>query len=338
MSRLPTPLSIMYFPFLLSIQLAVYSIAKPIEDSSSKDFGAFPALSNLISEFSHGWTQTTPDFYRLDSSQSQIISQPQPNSRPLWASLNEVGDGPETAFTSAEGSLCRPGQEGIHRRDGTFCTLDRKTEGAKNGAQGAQEEGAQKGVPEAEGAVAQGARGEEGGAQKDGSAPTDEENPTIAPPVWAPPDIYDPNWHKELDESIESMKIERERNNNLPWDDSTRCGDKWSFIPTTYSLHVCCDGVAMGAGLYLEVNNCDWRTFFNINPPPPKTFHFSFFVLISKIYLTKVYPLRKCAKKYDLCCEMFLVSTDEREKDMDTPFPPPPRVNTLYIFERYVQG
>lgn len=46
----------MNFPFLLSIQLAVYSIAKPVEDSSREDFGAFPALSNLISEFSHGWT------------------------------------------------------------------------------------------------------------------------------------------------------------------------------------------------------------------------------------------------------------------------------------------
>lgn len=263
----------MYLPFLLSIQLAVYSIAKPIsEDSSSEDFGAFPALSNLISEFSHGWTQKTPpDFYRLDS-QSQIVSQsPQPNSRPLWPSLNEAGDGSETAFTSAEGSPCRPrsGRDGIHRRDGNYCTLDRKTEGAKNGA---QEEGAQQqGVPEE-------------GAQKDGTAPTDEENPTIAPPVWAPPDIYDPNWHEELDESIESMKIERERNKNLPWDDSTRCGDKWSFIPTTYSLHLCCDGVAMGAGLYLEVDNCDWRTFFfskstkSPQPPTPQPSHFSFFL------------------------------------------------------------
>lgn len=242
----------MFFPFLLSIiQLALCSFAKPIEDSSRVDLGAFPALSDLIPELSHGWTQTTPDFYRFDS-QSQILSQSQPNSTPLWPSLNEDSDRSETTFNSAEGSPCHPGPDGIHRRDGKSCTLDRKPEGVKNGAL----EGAQQGVPEG---AAQGNREGEG-AQKEGTAPTDEETPTIAP-VWTPPDIYDPNWRKELDESIENMKIERERNKNLPWDDSTRCGDKWSFIPTTYSLHLCCDGVAVGAGLYLEVDNCDWRMF-----------------------------------------------------------------------------
>lgn len=275
MSRPPIPLSKMFSPFLLSIQLAVCSLAKPIEDGSRDGFGAFSASSDLIPELSHGWTQTTPDFYRLDS-QSQIVSQSQPNSRPLWASLNEDSDGSETAFTSAEGSPCRPGQDGIHRRDGKFCTPDRKN--------GVQEE-AQQGVPEG---AAQGNREGEG-AQKEGTAPTDEETPTIAP-VWTPPDIYDPNWRKELDESLENMKIERERNKNLPWDDSTRCGDKWSFIPTTYPFHVCCDGVAMGAGLYLEVDNCDWRTFLQIPTQAPPPFHF---LSCSHIYLSpKFTPCR----------------------------------------------
>ncbi len=305
MGRPPNPLSIMYFPFLLSIQLAVCSLAKPVEDSSRDDLGAFRALADLIPELSHGWTQTTPDFYRLDS-QSQIISQSQPNSRPLWASLNEDSDGLETTFTSVEGSPCRPGQDGLHRRDGKSCTLDSKTEGAKNGAQ----EGARQGVSEG---AAQGAR-EGGGAQNEGTAPTDEETPTIAP-VWTPPDIYDPNWRKELDESMENMKIERERNKNLPWDDSTRCGEKWSFIPTTYPLHVCCDGLAMGAGIYLEVDNCDWRTF-STNPNP--SLHLPLSFLFSHLSIFEVYPSPRCTRQYDLCCEMFLVSPDEKNMNPHT--------------------
>lgn len=248
-------LSVMFFPFLLSIQIAVCSLAKPIEDGSKNDFGGFPPTSDLIPDLSHGWTETIPNFNMLDS-QPQIVSQSQPDLRPLWASLNENSDGSKTAFTSAQESPCRAGQDSIHRRDGDFCTLDRKTGEAKDGSQ----EGAQQGPLEG---AAQGARDEEG-AQKEGTAPKEEETPTIAP-VWTPPNIYDPNWHKELDEAMENMRIARERNKNLPWDDPTRCGDKWSFIPSTYSLHVCCDGGAVGAGVYLEVDNCDWRAF----PPPP---------------------------------------------------------------------
>lgn len=272
----------MYFPFLLTIQLAIFSLAKPIEDGSTNEFDAFPALSDLIPDPSHGWAQTIPNFYRLDS-QSQIVSQSQPNSRPLWESLNEDSDGSETAFTSAEGSPCRSGQDGIHKRDRKLCTLDRKIEGAKDGAQ----EGAQQGVPEG---AAQGAR-EGGRAQKEGTAPTEEETPTIAP-VWTPPDIYDPNWRKELDESMENMKIERERNKNLPWHDSTRCGDKWSFVQTPYSFHVCCDGVAIGAGIYLEVDNCDWRAFPQL---PIRAPVFPSLLVLISIYLHSL-PLAELRK------------------------------------------
>lgn len=282
MSRPPIPLSIMYFPFLLTIQLAVCSLAKPIEDGSMNEYDTFPALSDLIPDPSHGWTQTVPNFYQHDS-QSQIVSQSQPNSRPLWASLKEDRDVLENTFTSAEGSPCRAGRDGIHRRDGESCTLDRKIEGAKDGAQ----EGAQQGASEG---AAQGAREGEG-AQKEGTAQTGEETPTIAP-VWTPPDIYDPNWRKELDESMENMKRERERNQNLPWDDSTRCGDKWSFIPTTYSLHVCCDGVAMGAGIYLEVDNCDWRAFLQL---PTQALHLPL-SSCSHFYLSSQFTPRRAAQ------------------------------------------
>lgn len=257
MSRPLIPLSVMFFPFLLSIQLAVCSLAKPFEDLN-KGFDRFQVASDLIPDLSHGWTQTIPSFNRLNS-QPEIVSQSQPDPRLLWASLNENSDGSQTAFTSAQGSPCRAGQDGIHRRDGELCTLDGKTGEAKDGAQEGAQEGAQNGPPEG---TVQGAREEEG-AQKEGTAPT-EETPNISP-VWTPPNIYDPNWRKELDEAMENMRIARERNNNLPWDDPTRCGDKWSLIPTTYSLHVCCDGVAVGAGIYLKVDNCDWRAF----PPTP---------------------------------------------------------------------
>lgn len=251
MSRTPIPLSVMFIPFLLSIQIAVCSLAKPIEDGSINDFNGFPAASDLIPDPSHGWTQRIQNFGRLDS-QPQIVSQSQPDSSPLWASSNENSDRSETTLTLAQGSPCRAGQDGIHRRDGKFCTLDRETGGAKDEAQ----EGAQQGLPEG---AARGAKEEEG-VQREGTAQTEEEIPTIAP-VWTPPNIYDPEWHKELDEAMENMRIARERNKNLPWDDPTRCGDKWSFIPTAYCLHVCCDGVAVGAGVYLEVDNCDWRAF-----------------------------------------------------------------------------
>lgn len=242
----------MFFSFLLSIQIAVCSLAKANEDGSNNDFNGFPSASNLIPDPTHGWIQRIQNFARLDS-QPQTVSQSQPDSRPLWASLNVNSDRSETSFTLAQGSPCRAGQDGIHRRDGKFCTLDRETGGTKDEGQ----EGAQQGPPEG---AAQGAREEEG-AQREVTAPTEEEESSTTAPIWTPPNIYDPEWHKELDEALENMRIARERNKNLPWDDPTRCGDKWSFIPTPYYLHVCCDGVAVGAGIYLEVDNCDWRAF-----------------------------------------------------------------------------
>ena len=268
----------MFFPFLLSIQLAVCSPTKPIEDGSNNDFDAFPATSDLIPDPSHAWTQTIPNFNRLDS-QSQIVSQSQPDSRLLWASLNENGDGSEAAFTSAQGGPCHTGQGVIHRRDGKLCTLDRKTGGAKEGVS----EGAQEGAPQ--GAVE--------GAREEGEGAQNEETPTIAP-VWTPPNIYDPNWHKELDESLEKMRKAREMNKNLRWDDPTRCGDKWSFIPTSYSLHVCCDGVALGAGIYLQVENCDWRAF-SPAPPPDRT---PYYVLsLFSFYSPPQFTPRRAAQK-----------------------------------------
>ena len=296
MSRTPIPLSVMFFSFLLSIQIAVCSLAKPIEQGSNNDFNGFPAGSDLIPDPRHGWTQRIQNFGLLDS-QPQTVSQSQPDSRPLWASLNENSDRSETIFTLAQGSPCGAGQDGIHKRDGKFCTLDRQTGGAKDEAQ----EGEQQELPEG---AAQGAREEEG-AQGEVTAPTDEETSTIGP-VWTPPNIYDPEWHKELDEAMESMRIARERNKNLPWDDPTRCGDKWSFIPTTYSLHVCGDGIAVGAGIYLEVDNCDWRAF-----PPTRTLtspHLSTIFLFSFLFISAVFPEPSCVKEYDLCCEAFMVS------------------------------
>lgn len=54
-----------------------------------------------------------------------------------------------------------------------------------------------------------------------------------------------------------------------------------SFHP--YSLHVRCNGVAMGAGIYLEVENCDGAC-----------------VLFSFLSIFAVYPSPSCTRQHDL--------------------------------------
>lgn len=64
----------MYFPFLLTIQLAVFSLAKPIEDGSTNEFDAFPALSDLIPDPAMGGRKQSQTFTGLTHNRKSYLS------------------------------------------------------------------------------------------------------------------------------------------------------------------------------------------------------------------------------------------------------------------------